>query len=146
MPTVVVVNLYDAGTASLTLRDGTPVALVTQTEYPTSGDIGMTVATTAEKPFAIKLRVPPWCDDAAVQVNGLDTKGEIGADGYLSLRRLWHDQDKINLHLKIEPRVLVGDHKNQGKLAVFTAPWCWPPTPLCPACQRERPRAFPFRR
>jgi hypothetical protein len=118
----VVVNLYDAGTARLTLRDGTPVALATQTQYPTGQDIEMTVTTAAKEPFAIKLRIPSWCQDAGVQVNGRNTKGKTGADGYLALRRLWGDQDKIQLHLKIEPRILVGDHKNEGKLAVLYGP------------------------
>ena len=63
----VVVNLYDAGTARLTLRDGTPVSLATQTEYPAGRDIGLTVTTTAKKPFAIKLRIPSWCERPALK-------------------------------------------------------------------------------
>jgi hypothetical protein len=118
----VVVNLYDAGTARLNLRDGTAVAFATQTQYPDSGDIEMTVATAAQKPFAVKLRSPGWCENAVVQVNGRSVKTKIGPDGYLAIRRLWQDQDKIQLRFEIEPRVLVGDHKNEGKLAVFYGP------------------------
>ena len=36
----VVVNLYDAGTAKLNLRDGTPVTLTTETRYPSDGRSG----------------------------------------------------------------------------------------------------------
>jgi hypothetical protein len=82
----------------------------------------MTVTTAAAEPFAIKLRIPSWCKDAAVEINGTNIKGETGADGYLSVRRLWQDQDKIRLHLKIEPHILIGDHKNKGKLAVLYGP------------------------
>jgi hypothetical protein len=118
----VVVNLYDAGTARLTLRDGTSVALATQTEYPSSGDIEITVTSAAKTPFAIKLRIPGWCEKAGVQVNGRNAKGKTGADGYLAIQRLWRDQDKIQLHFKIKPRILIGDHKNEGKLAVLYGP------------------------
>jgi DUF1680 family protein len=118
----VVDNLYDAGTARLTLRDGTPVALATQTQYPASGDIEMEVRTASKKPFAIKLRIPSWSQDASVQVNGSDVKGTTGADGYLAIRRLWRDQDTIQLRLNVKPRILIGDHKNQGKLAVLYGP------------------------
>jgi DUF1680 family protein len=93
-----------------------------QTEYPAGGDIGITVTTAAKKPFAIKLRIPSWCEKAGVEVNGRDTQGKTGSDGYLAIRRLWQDHDKIQLHLKVEPRILVGDHKNEGKLAVFYGP------------------------
>ncbi len=118
----VVVNLYDAGTARLNLRYGTEVALATQTQYPDDGDIEMTVSTSAKKPFAIKLRVPGWCENAVIQVNGHNVKTKTGADGYLAVRRQWQDQDKIQLHLKIGPRIVVGDHKNTGKLAFFYGP------------------------
>ncbi len=118
----VVVNLYDIGTAQLALRGGTPVALATQTQYPASGDIEMTVTTAAKNPFALKLRIPPWCKDPVVLVNGENTSGTTGPDGYLALRRVWRDQDKIQLRLKVEPRVLIGNHMNEGKLAVLYGP------------------------
>jgi uncharacterized protein len=118
----VVVNLYDSGTAQLALADGTPVTIATQTQYPADGDVEMTVTTAATNPFAIKLRIPAWCEDATVEVNGAKANGTIGTDGYLAVQRLWQNQDKIGLHLKIGPRILIGDHKNQGKLACFYGP------------------------
>jgi DUF1680 family protein len=118
----VVVNLYDSGMARLALADSTPVLLATQTQYPADGDIEMTVTTTAKKPFAIKMRIPGWCENSAVEVNGVKTDGETGADGYLAVRRLWQNQDKIRLHLKIGQRILVGNHKNEGKLAFCYGP------------------------
>jgi uncharacterized protein len=118
----VVVNLYDSGTARLTLRDGTPVALATQTQYPSDGDIAMTVSTTANKSFAIKLRVPGWCEDSSLEVNDTKADAVTGPDGYLTVRRVWQDGDKLKLHLKIAQRVLVGDHKNNGKLAFMYGP------------------------
>src|SRR5208337_1108592 len=39
----VVVNVYDAGTAKLNLRDGTAVRLTTTTRYPGDGHIGLAV-------------------------------------------------------------------------------------------------------
>ena len=118
----VVVNLYDAGTARLTLHDGSSVALATQTEYPASGDIEITVTSAPKAPFVIRLRIPGWCEEAGVQINGRNAKGNTGADGYLAIQRLWRDQDKIQLHFKMKPRILIGDHKNEGKLAVLYGP------------------------
>jgi hypothetical protein len=118
----VVVNLYDAGTASLTLRDGAPVSLALQTEYPSSDDINMTVSTEEKNPFSVKLRIPGWCHHSSVQINGEDATGSTGADGYLALNRVWQNGDKIHLHLDIEPHIVAGDHKNEGKLAVFYGP------------------------
>ena len=118
----VVVNLYDAGTAKLTLRDGTPVTLVTETQYPGDGRIRIAVDTAAAKPFAIKLRIPAWCRTSSVQVNGEKIGSAPGVDGYVALQRTWKRGDAIELNCKLEPRVIVGDHKNQGKAALCFGP------------------------
>lgn len=117
-----VVNLYDSGTAHLTLRDGTPVALSLQTEYPEDGNIALTVSAESQKPFAVKLRIPPWCDQYDLSVNHKKARGKFGRDGYLALRRVWHDGDKIELHLDVGERIALGSHKDEGKLAVFYGP------------------------
>ncbi|MFO1513834.1 MAG: glycoside hydrolase family 127 protein, partial [Verrucomicrobiota bacterium] len=54
----VVMNLYDAGTARLKLRDGSQVSLVTTTRYPSDGRIQITVSPSAPKAFAVKVRIP----------------------------------------------------------------------------------------
>jgi DUF1680 family protein len=118
----VVVNLYEAGTANLTLRDGTAVSLVTETMYPSDGRIQMAVNPAAPKPFAVKLRVPAWCSSTSLQVNGKETDAQPGADGYAAIKRSWKTGDKIELNFELESRVLTGDHKNAGKVAILFGP------------------------
>jgi hypothetical protein len=45
-----------------------------------------------------------------------------GTDGYVALNRSLKHGDQIELRFKLEPRVVVGNHKNNGKLAVFYGP------------------------
>jgi DUF1680 family protein len=118
----VVVNLYDAGTAKLTLKDQTPVTLVTETRYPTEEQIRITLGLAAEKDFTLKLRIPAWCHEASVQVKGQSVPLAPGADGYVAVERTWKDGDQVQLRFKLEPQVVVGDHKNKGKLAVLYGP------------------------
>jgi DUF1680 family protein len=118
----VVVNLYDAGTAKLALRDHTPVTLVTETRYPANEHIAITVRLAEEKNFAVKMRMPAWCPSPSVEVNGKPVAVDPGSDGYEAVQRSWNDGDEIDLRFKLEPRVVVGDHKNKGKLAVFYGP------------------------
>ena len=114
----VVINLFDAGTAHLTLRDGTPVTLKIETLYPADGKIHIAVETPAPKEFSIKLRVPAWCKESSVSPSG----AKPGADGYTALRCNWKSGDAIDLNLKLEPRVVVGDHLNRGKAAILYGP------------------------
>jgi DUF1680 family protein len=118
----VVVNLYDAGTAKLNLRDGTAVKLTTTTRYPGDGRIGLTVDPAVPKTFAVKVRVPAWCKSSAMRVNGKPVMGQAGADGYVSVTQTWKQGDQLELQFNLEPGVVVGDHKNQGKVAVLYGP------------------------
>ncbi|MGO8697911.1 MAG: glycoside hydrolase family 127 protein [Limisphaerales bacterium] len=118
----VVVNLYEAGTAKLSLKDHTPVSLVTETRYPADEQIRITVGLAGEKNFTIKLRMPAWCHSPSVEVKGQPVALAPGADGYVAVQRSWKEGDQIDLRFKLEPRVIVGDHKNGGKLAVLYGP------------------------
>jgi uncharacterized protein len=118
----VVVNLYSAGTASLILRDATPVTLSTETKYPGNGRIRVTLEPAEAKAFTLKLRMPGWCRSAEVAVNGKTVKGRPNAEGYLALNRVWRKGDQIMLRLKLEPRLVTGEHGNRGKVAVLYGP------------------------
>jgi DUF1680 family protein len=118
----VVVNLYDAGTAKLELRDHTAVQVTTETSFPADGRIRISVAPSAKKSFALKLRIPAWCQRATLRLNGEILDAEPGRDGYVALTRKWSQSDKVELDLKMEPRVVIGDHRNKGKVAVLYGP------------------------
>jgi hypothetical protein len=118
----VVVNLYESGQARLRLRDGTPVNLDTDTLYPGQDRIRIAVSSGTEKSFAVKLRIPSWCRSASLQVNGRQVETKGGLDGYVKIERAWKPGDKIELNLKQEARLIVGDHLNQGKVAILYGP------------------------
>ncbi len=118
----VVVNLYEAGTARLALRDRTSVTVRTDTLYPHDGQIRIAIDPEAPRRFSVKLRVPAWCRSAALVVNGKTFKAARGVDGYAAISRKWKPGDRIDLSLQLEPRVIVGSHLNQGKVAVLYGP------------------------
>jgi uncharacterized protein len=117
-----VVNIYEAGTAKLNLRDGQPVTLMTETRYPSDGHINIVVSPAVKSAFTVKLRIPQWCQRPLVRVNGRRMKTEPAADGYAALRRKWQTGDQIQIEFKLEPRILAGNHKNEGKVAVLYGP------------------------
>ncbi len=118
----VVVNLYEAGTARLALRDGTTVSLATDTAYPADGRIRITVTPSTPTDFAVKLRIPEWSSGAPVRVNGALTQTAAGPDGYHAVRREWKAGDVVELDITMELRVIAGDHLNTGKVAFLYGP------------------------
>lgn len=117
-----VLNLYDSGTANLALADQSSVKLTLQTTYPGNDHIHISVEPEKKKSFSIKLRIPAWCRNGEVTVNGKRQSSACGPDGYLNLRRTWRKGDRIDLRFPLEPQVVVGDHKNAGKIAVLFGP------------------------
>ena len=118
----VVMNLYDAGPAKLALRDGAQVSLITETRYPSDGRVQLTVNPAVPKAFAVKVRIPTWCRSASLAVNGRKLGTKPAADGYVAIQRTWTTGDKIELNFPLEPRVVIGDHHNQGKVAFQYGP------------------------
>jgi len=118
----VVVNLYSAGTAKMKLRNGKEVVLTTETNYPSDGKIKIAVDAGSKVPFALKVRIPDWCRESSAKLNGKMVDAKIGADGYAVIKRTWAIGDKVELNFKMEPRVIVGDHLNEGKIAIMYGP------------------------
>lgn len=118
----VVVNLYEEGNAKLNLRDNTAVAVKTETRYPSDGKILLTISPEKKKTFAVKLRIPGWCKNASIKVNGKKVSTDAGSDGYVSTQREWKHRDTIELHFPLEPRLILGDHKNEGRAAMMYGP------------------------
>lgn len=117
-----VINLYEAGIAHLNLRDHTSVILTTETQYPSKELVRIAVELAEPKMFAIKLRVPAWCPSAVVEVNGQQRPTLPKVAGYVALQRQWRKGDRITLRLKLGPRLIRGDHLNQGKVALMYGP------------------------
>ncbi|HOX56547.1 MAG TPA: glycoside hydrolase family 127 protein [Candidatus Paceibacterota bacterium] len=118
----IVINLYDEGAAQLRLLDGTPVAVRTRTRYPSDGGIRISLAPETQHFFTLKLRVPAWCQSPGLRVNGRQVNAEPSPDGYAAVRREWKQGDEVELVLTLEPRLVVGDHKNESRLAVLYGP------------------------
>jgi DUF1680 family protein len=114
----VVVNLFEPGTIDLMLRDGTPVTVTIETVFPTDGHVRIVVAPKVQSEFAMKVRVPGWCNS----VEFTPAEGREDVRGYATFRKVWQAGDSIDVDLKLEPRVLVGDHMNQGKAALMYGP------------------------
>jgi hypothetical protein len=90
------VNLYIPSELDWQER-GARLALTTG--YPFSEDIEFEIRTIKRpQSFAIALRIPGWCDNASISVNGKSTTA-TRADGYAVLRRSWQSGDRVRLTL-----------------------------------------------
>lgn len=75
------------------------------TEYPNSDEIQIFITEIAKPSnFGISLRIPFWCENAELKINGKNTK-ITKENGYATVRRKWKTGDKISLKLPMKPRI-----------------------------------------
>jgi len=111
-------NLYGGNNLSTKLEDGSPLKLKQETSYPWGGTINLQFDEVPQKAFFVFLRIPGWCHNAKIILNGklLATKN-IGGE-YAEVKRTWHKGDQLQLVLDmpvtmIEANPLVEETRNQ---------------------------------
>jgi len=101
-----VVPFYGACTAKTTLTDGTKVTVKQNTEYPFEETIRLSL--TLNKPeagFPIRLRIPSWCKNASIKVNGQKLLREYPSAMWAHLDRQWKSGDVVELTLPMDIKV-----------------------------------------
>jgi DUF1680 family protein len=100
----VAVHLYGENVARLKIG-ATAVTLTQKTNYPWDGRVTLTVGVDRPATFGLALRVPLWCDDATLSINGEAVREDLDR-GYYRIRREWRDGDAIVLDLPMAVRSL----------------------------------------
>jgi DUF1680 family protein len=123
--TDILVHLYAQSTSRLRL--GTQhVTLRQETNYPWDGEITLRVEVEEPSVFAISLRIPGWCPQALLSVNGETIPLDQALhQGYARIERRWHAGDCVTLHLEM-PIQRVYAHpairSNDGQVALQRGP------------------------
>ena len=93
------VHLYAAGAARLDIGRQ-EVALQVTTDYPWSETVRIRVLPETESMFTLALRIPAWCREPALTVNGAAQKLKpLLTKGYALVRRRWRKSDRVELTL-----------------------------------------------
>ncbi|HWI90551.1 MAG TPA: glycoside hydrolase family 127 protein [Flavisolibacter sp.] len=111
-------NLYGGNHLFTKLEDGSPIELTQNTAYPWDGAINLQFAKTPEKAFSLFLRIPSWCHNAKIFVNGKLIATKTNGGEYAEVKRTWRKGDQLQLILDmpvtmIEANPLVEETRNQ---------------------------------
>jgi len=123
-PGAVFVNQFIGSRATLTVN-GAPVSLRQTTRYPWDGEVRLAVEPGQETEFAINVRLPAWCREPRLRVNGNLLATFEKARGYACLRRKWQRGDVIELSLPMPVQRIKAHPKieaNIGRVALQRGP------------------------
>jgi len=93
----IAVHLYVESSAEVRVA-GKVVALRQETEYPWKGKIRISVEPPTAMDFCLSLRLPGWCREGGLFVNGKPASAALER-GYICIRRKWSRGDRVELHL-----------------------------------------------
>lgn len=85
---------------------GAMVTITEATNYPFDETVRLTIGADQLASFAVHLRIPEWCADPRLRINGRESRAEAAANGFVTLEREWTDGDIIELTLPMKVRTL----------------------------------------
>lgn len=116
--------LYNASEVTAKVGKGpTPqtVTLQEETGYPFEGQVRLTVQTAKPVAFPLYLRIPAWCQNPTVRINGQVAKAAAKPGQYIVLTDTWKQGDRITLDLPMALRVRTWD-QNKNSVSVNYGP------------------------
>ena len=117
----VAINLYNSSTASMRITPEATLRIEQQTDYPTSGNVLVNIDPSKPAKFAVKLRIPRWCETAQVSVNGQAPQQAAGGQFY-TVQRIWKPGDVIELSMPMKWRLVHGRRSQAGRAAILRGP------------------------
>jgi hypothetical protein len=88
-----------------TTVNGETVVISEETDYPFRDEISFRIKTAKPVTFDFQLRIPQWCDDPSIHVNGEMLKDLRKPGTFASVNREFHDGDVLSLKLPMPVRV-----------------------------------------
>lgn len=117
------VNLY-IGNSTEIQAGKNHITLKQETDYPWNGKVKLTVSSTTPLNKEIRLRIPGWCKQYTLAVNGQQQMAPV-EKGYAVVQKEWKDGDEISLHLEMPVEIVEADSRvkqNAGKRAIQRGP------------------------
>ncbi len=118
----VTVNLYTASTTTVDLDDGRNVTIRQKTEYPTSGQVKITITPSMAMEFPLQLRIPHWCSQTTYAINDGTSVNVCPNESLLKICRVWQPGDKVTLNMSMPWRLIRGRKLQEGKVALMRGP------------------------
>jgi hypothetical protein len=122
-PDTLYVHLYNQNRAQFQFG-GRAVQIEQQTDYPWDSTIRLIVGIDQATPFQLALRIPAWCRDFRLEVNGKPVSASpVG--GYVHPSREWANGDEVTLSLAMPvERMAAHPHvrEDAGRVALQRGP------------------------
>lgn len=101
-------TLYGPNTVSAIVGDNSPVKISCKTAYPFEETIDISVDTDQDAKFPLYFRLPGWCTQPKISINGSNVDGTPSGSGFARIERTWKRGDTVSLSLPMTVDVACG--------------------------------------
>ncbi len=108
-------SLYAASEVTAKVGDGTTVKIAEETDYPFNETITLKISFAPAEgeragvrgqprttKFPLYLRIPRWCEQASLKINGKSARAKAGPLSYIVVNREWKNGDTVTLQLPMK--------------------------------------------
>ncbi len=104
------VNIYMSGTLTANTPSGQAVSLTATTTYPRTLDYAARLSLATTETFSLRLRVPAFCENVRVTVNG-EQVSSTPKNGYITLTRAWTNGDEVTVAADFSLRTITIENR-----------------------------------
>ncbi|MCT4646844.1 MAG: glycoside hydrolase family 127 protein [Carboxylicivirga sp.] len=97
-----VAAIYSASKVKAKVANGKEITINQETNYPFEEQIKLSLEVQDAVEFPLYLRIPGWCKNAGIKVNGQKLDMQTSAAGYAKLTRKWQSGDVVIIDFPME--------------------------------------------
>jgi DUF1680 family protein len=116
------INLYTQSSAAIKLKDDLLLKVHQETDYPNSGKVIIHLNPSRPAEFPLYLRIPRWCENVQVTVNGKALEQSITGGSFFTIERQFKTGDRVELLMPMKWRFIKGRKNQTGLVAVMHGP------------------------
>jgi hypothetical protein len=98
-------------TAVSAMVNGGQVTISEDTAYPFEEQVRLRISVAKPSKFPLALRIPTWCKDAKVSING-QVQPDISAGSFFRVARTWADGDVVTINLPMSIQTHMGPSRS----------------------------------
>ncbi|HKW28535.1 MAG TPA: beta-L-arabinofuranosidase domain-containing protein [Verrucomicrobiae bacterium] len=91
-------SLYAPTKVEARVGAGSSISVNEVTDYPFSDTVELSLTATNSVGFPLYLRIPQWCSNSWIQVNGQTVATNSQPSSYVCIQRTWSNGDQVVLH------------------------------------------------
>lgn len=119
-------NLYGGSEFATSFGKNKNLRITQTTDYPWDGRITLVMnETPRNQAITMHLRIPEWCDNATISINGTPQELSTPSNSYVALTRVWKKGDAIELNLEMRPKLMASNplvEETRNEIAVKRGP------------------------